>query len=135
MKNVDCSTDSDDSSQETVDVSSQESGSDTESEIDAEIETSGNANNKAFSQKYKDPVFRAAHLQYLKEKELCECGHAITRSNMAKHQRTSLHRRRMTQKELKQVQVLVDADTLRAIELMVLDLQEKINKLILTKSI
>lgn len=135
-----------DSSNSDSEIDSSEA--ETSSEADTETSTNSNSiqvkvcgktNNpgKAFSEKYKDPVFRAAHLQYVSEKEICECGQLVSRSNKAKHQRTPLHSKRIAQQELKKktITIDVDEDVIKKIERMVLDLQEKINTLILVKNI
>lgn len=51
---------------------------------------------KTFKQRYDDdPEFKAKHLDYVKQKIMCECGKNISRSNMSAHVKTKLHTKKL----------------------------------------
>ena len=69
---------------------------------------------KSFKDRYnEDPEFKQRHLAYVKEKQECSCGRMVSRSNMAKHKQTELHKKReKKQQDEKKERVGIDNDVI-----------------------
>ena len=46
---------------------------------------------KSFKEYYQNPEFRERHLNYLKEKVVCECGKTVMRCNKTRHKKSKKH--------------------------------------------
>lgn len=58
------------------------------------METS--SKNKTFKDYYNnDPEFRKKHLEWQKEKVICECGFVTARSNLYRHRKSHIHINKM----------------------------------------
>lgn len=65
---------------------------------------------KSAQAKYKsDPEFRKKHLEYMKEKQRCECGKMVGRTNIAHHINTKAHKSYLIRKEYSVVDTLLEA--------------------------
>lgn len=56
-----------------------------------------NKKKKSFKDYYGNPDFKNKHLQYIKEKVLCECGKLISRSNLSTHKKSKIHTKRLNE--------------------------------------
>ena len=54
---------------------------------------------KTFKEYYQDEDFKKKHKQYVSEKVLCECGRYTARSNLIKHQKTTVHQKELTKRK------------------------------------
>ena len=50
---------------------------------------------KKFTDYYSDPEFRKRHLAYVNTEVLCECGTNTKRSNLSRHRKTTIHKKRL----------------------------------------
>lgn len=48
-----------------------------------------------FQKYYSNPEFRERHLNYMKEKVICDCGFMTGRNNMSRHKKSRNHTKRM----------------------------------------
>ena len=53
----------------------------------------------SFKKYYSDPEFRERHLNYMKEKVICDCGFMTSRNNMTRHKRSRNHTNRINKIE------------------------------------